>query len=337
MFSRESIMANTTKCGSWVRRFLLEHLVSDRNLAHNTQRSYRDTLALLLPFIARQVRKPIDQLDITDISPRSIREFLQHLEQARRCSLTTRNQRLATIHALARFVGEHSPELVEWSGQIRAVPFKNAPKASITYLEKSEIDALLAAPDRSCTLGNRDYSLILFLYNTGARADEVAQLGIDDLHLSQVPHKEQSYVQIRGKGNKQRLCPLWPHTVIQLKGLIDARGITESVFLNRCGQPITRFGIYAVIERYTKLVSARIPGLVRKRVSPHTIRHTTATHLLRAGVDINTIRAWLGHVSSDTTSIYAETDLDTKAKALARCEIAEIANQLYALMRMPLP
>lgn len=149
-------MANTTRCGSWVRRFLLEHLVSDRNLAHNTQRSYRDTLALLLPFIARQVHKPIDQLDIADISPRSMREFLQHLEQVRRCSLTTRNQRLAAIHAFARFVGEHSPELVEWSGQIRAVPFKNTPKASITYLEKSEIDALLAAPNRSCTLGNRE-------------------------------------------------------------------------------------------------------------------------------------------------------------------------------------
>jgi integrase/recombinase XerD len=273
MFFRGLIMVNTTRCGSWVRRFLLEHLVNDRNLARNTQRSYRDTLALLLPFVARQVHKPIDQLDVTDMSIRSVREFLQHLEQVRGCSLTTCNQRLAIIHALARFIGDRSPEHIEWSGQIRAVPFKNAPKASITYLEKPEIDALLATPNRSCTQGNRDYTLMLFLYNTGARADEAAQLRIGDLHLSQVPHREQSYVEIRGKGNKQRLCPLWPHTVDQLKGLIGTRNVGDPVFLNRCGRPITRFGIYAVVERYTEEASATIPELTKKRVSPHTIRH----------------------------------------------------------------
>jgi integrase/recombinase XerD len=169
-------MANTTRCGPWIRRFLLEHLVSDRNLARNTQFSYRDTLALLLPFIAERVHKPIDQLDLAHMSAKYVREFLQHLEEVRRCSLATRNQRLAAIHALARFIGEHSPENIEWSGQIRAVPFKNAPKTLIGYLEKPEIDALLAAPDRSCAQGNRDYAVLLFLYNTGARADEAARL-----------------------------------------------------------------------------------------------------------------------------------------------------------------
>jgi integrase/recombinase XerD len=316
-------MANIARCGPWIRRFLLEHLVRERNLARNTQCGYRDTLALLMPFIAGRLHKPIDQLDVTHVSAEEVREFLQHLEQARRCSLTTRNQRLAVIHALARFIGEHSPEHIEWSGQIRAIPFKKAPKRTITYLEKSEMDALLAAPDRTRPQGNRDYSLLLFLYNTGARADEAAQLTIGDLHLSQVLHRDQSFAQIQGKGNKQRLCPLWPHTAKQLKELIGRRALTESVFLNRCAQPITRFGIHAMVERYAKTVSATIPDLLAKRVSPHTIRHTSATHLLRAGVDINTIRAWLGHVSIDTTNIYAETDLDMKAKALAHCEIQE--------------
>jgi integrase/recombinase XerD len=316
-------MTNTTRCGPWIRRFLLEHLVSDRNLARNTQRSYRDMLALILPFIAGRVHKPIDQLDVTHMNVENVQEFLQHLEQIRHCSLTTRNQRLAVIHALARFIGEHSPEHIEWSGQIRAIPFKNAPKTSITYLEKPEIDALLAAPDRSCSQGNRDYTLLLFLYNTGARADEAAQLSIGNLHLSQIPHREQSFVQIRGKGNKQRLCPLWPHTESQLKNLIGTRDAAEPVFLNRCGRPITRFGIRAVVQRHARQVSATMPELVKKRVSPHSIRHTSATHLLRAGVDINTIRAWLGHVSIDTTNIYAETDLETKIKALAHCEIRE--------------
>ena len=200
-------MGNMTKCGPWIRRFLLEHLVSDRNLARNTQQSYRDTLALLLPFVATRVRRPIDELEVAHVSVDSVRQFLQHLEQARSCGLATRNQRLAVIHAFARFVGEHSPEHIEWSGQVRAIPFKKAPKTSVTYLEKTEMDALLAAPNRSCVQGNRDYTLLLFLYNTGARADEAARLTINDLHLSQVPHREQSFVLIRGKGNKQRMCP----------------------------------------------------------------------------------------------------------------------------------
>jgi integrase/recombinase XerD len=316
-------MANSPRCGSWIRRFLLEYLVRERNLARNTQCSYRDTLALLMPFVAGRVGKPIDQLDVVDVSAENVREFLQHLEQARHCSLSMRNQRLAVIHALGRFIAERSPEHIEWSGQIRAIPFKKGPKRSISYLEKSEMDALLAAPDRSCAQGARDHSLLLFLYNTGTRADEAAQLRIGDLHVSKVQNREQSFVKVRGKGDKQRLCPLWPNTVNQLMELIGTRDVTEAVFLNRCGRPITRFGIHGLVERYSKTVSARIPDLLNKRVSPHTIRHTSATHLLRSGVDINTIRAWLGHVSVDTTSIYAETDLETKARALAHCEIKE--------------
>ena len=183
------------------------------------------------------------------------------------------------------------------------------------------MDALLAAPDRATAQGRRDYSVILFLYNTGARADEAAQLRISDLDLSETPKRYQSSVEIHGKGNKLRRCPLWPQTVCELAPLVERRSPSEGVFLNRCGRPLTRFGIHTMIERYAKKVSVRMPSLMTKRVSPHTIRHTTATHLLRAGVDINTIRAWLGHVSLNTTNIYAEVDLEMKAKALATCEV----------------
>lgn len=316
-------MAETTKLSPWIRRFLLEHLVSERNLARNTQRSYRDTLALLIPFIAGKVHKPIDKLDIDHVTAANVQQFLQYLEQKRGCMLTTCNQRLAAIHALARFIEQHCPECIEWSGSIRAIPFKRTSKTSITYLEKSEMDALLAAPDRDTAQGRRDYLLLLFLYNTGVRADEAAHVRIGDLQLTHTPHRDHSYVQIHGKGNKQRLCPLWPHTASELSASIEARAPTEHVFLNRCGQPITRFGIHTMVERYVKRVSETMPGLAAKRVSPHSIRHTTATHLLRAGVDINTIRAWLGHVSIDTTNVYAETDLEMKAKALACCEVKE--------------
>lgn len=315
-------MTDITLLGSWVRRFLLEHIV-DRNLARNTQRSYRDTLVLLIPFIADKVRKPVDQLLIDHVTAEHVRLFLDNLEQRRGCSVATRNQRLAMIRAFAHFIGQHSPEHIGWCAKIRAIPFKKAAQTQITYLEKSEIDALLAAPDRNTYQGRRDYVLLLFLYNTGARADEAAQLKISDLNLALAPQKDHSSVQIRGKGNKLRRCPLWVHTTEELTMMMGGRTPTEHVFLNRCGRPITRFGIHAMVERYVRRVSEKIPGLAVKRVSPHTIRHTSATHLLHAGVDINTIRSWLGHVSLKTTNIYTETDLETKAKALANCEVTE--------------
>jgi len=316
-------MRDTSLLGPWVRRFLMEHLVSERNLARNTQRSYRDTLRLLLPMIARRVRKPVDRLAVMDLSPERLRQFLDELEKKRACAISTRNQRLAAIHALARFIGLYTPELVEWCGQIRTVPFKKAPRSLVTYLEKPEMDALLAAPDLTTAQGRRDRALLLFLYNAGARADEAAQVRISDLTLPQVPDRDLASVRIRGKGNKARQCPLWAQTVRELTELVQGRDLAGHVFLNRCGRPITRFGIHTLVRRYAARAVSKVPSLATKRVSPHTIRHTTATHLLRSGVDINTIRAWLGHVSLETTNVYAEVDLEMKAKALASCEVKE--------------
>jgi site-specific recombinase XerD len=314
-------MTEPALLGPWVRRFLLEYLVTERNLARNTQQSYRDTLCLLLPFVARNTHKTIDQLSVIDVSADLVRLFLQNLEQVRKCGASTRNQRLAAIHSLSRYIGLHSPEHIVWSGQIRVIPPKRTPRSCITYLEKSEMDALLGAPNTSTEQGRRDHALLLFLYNTGARADETAQVTIGDLTLVKSNNKEHSLVQVHGKGNKLRRCPLWPQTVAELALLIGGRISTEHVFLNRRGEPITRFGIHTMVERYVHKISSIIPSLTKKRVSPHTIRHTTATHLVRAGVDINTIRAWLGHVSLNTTNVYAEVDLEMKARALATCEI----------------
>jgi integrase/recombinase XerD len=310
-------MPDKSLLGPWIRRFLMEHLVGERNLARNTQVSYRDTLALLIPFAAGRIGKPVDRLTIDQITPDIVRSFLAHLEEVRGCGVATRNQRLAAIHGLARFVATHSPEHISWCTSIKTVPFKKGFEPSIPYLEKPEIDALLDAPDRHNVQGERDYALLLFLYNSGARADEAARIKVADLDLGDSPAAK-----ILGKGGKTRLCPLWPLTARTLATLISARLPGEKVFLNRRKQPITRFGIYAVVRRHALQAGKRIPSLLAKRVSPHTIRHATAVHLLRAGVDINTIRAWLGHVSLDTTNVYAEVDLEMKAKALAQCEIS---------------
>jgi integrase/recombinase XerD len=304
-------MTDRSSLGHWIRRFLLEYATSERNLSANTCASYRDMLVLLLPYLAKRKCVATDALLVTDLSAELVRSFLVYLEQERECCTATRNQRLASIHALARFIGGRSPQHVEWCAQIRMVQIKKGITTSLTYLEKWELDGLLAAPDQSSSQGRRDHALLLFLYNSGARASEAASLRIGDIEW----HSKS--VRITGKGSKQRRCPLWAATLEHLRHLAGQRSAEANLFVNCRGEPLTRYGIHTLVERYVVKLRALVPSLQGKRVSPHVIRHTTATHLLQAGVDINTIRAWLGHVSLDTTNIYAETDLATKKRALA--------------------
>jgi site-specific recombinase XerD len=292
-------MTDRSLLGHWIRRFLMEYAASERNLSPNTCASYRDMLVLLLPYAAKRKGVATDTLSVTDLSADLVRSFLAYLEQERRCCTATRNQRLASIHALARFIGEHSPQHVEWCTQIRMVPIKKGITASLTYLEKSELDSLLSTPDQSSSQGRRDHALLLFLYNSGARVSEAASLRIGDIDW----HSKS--VRITGKGNRQRRCPLWATTLQHLRHLAGQRPVEANLFLNRRGEPLTRYGIHTLVERYVTKLRASLPSLQGKRISPHVIRHTTATHLLQAGVDINTIRAWLGHVSLNTTNIYA--------------------------------
>ncbi len=261
-------MRNTTLMGSWIRRFLLEHLVAERNLARNTQCSYRDTMVLLLPFMSRSLKTPVDRLTVNDLSPRLVRRFLEHLEKDRGCGGGTRNLRLGAIHSLAKFIGSHSPEHVAWCAEVRAVPFRKTTKPVMTYLDKPEMDAVLDAPDRGTEQGARDHAMLQFLYNTGARVEEAAQVTVGDLTWG-----SSSSVRLVGKGNKIRRCPLWPNTTGLLKTLVGSRGPHERVFLNRLGQPLTRFGIYTLVRRAVKQASRAMPSLKAKRISPHTVRH----------------------------------------------------------------
>jgi site-specific recombinase XerD len=306
--------------GPFVRRFLLEEVVADRNLTLNTQRSYRDSIRLLLRFLADHHATDATRVTVEHVPAAIVRAFLTHLEAQRGNAVATRNQRLAALHSLFRFIARQVPELVDQAAQIQAIPLRRcAAPPAMAYLDKPEIDALLAVPDRRRPQGQRDYALLLFLYNTGARATETAELTIGAVALDAVPS-----ARFLGKGRKIRTCPLWPHTVQVLRRLLGARlegPPDERVFRNVRGAPLTRFGIHDLLARTVAKATPTTPSLQAKRVSPHTLRHTTAVHLLRAGVDINTIRAWLGHVSLETTNRYAEVDLETKAKALATCAI----------------
>ncbi|MDD3077408.1 MAG: integrase [Bacteroidia bacterium] len=311
--------------GYWLKRYLQEYMPVIRNLSRNTITSYRDALHQLLVYIATKGYS-IDSLRVEEITGTLVCDFLSYLESARCCSIQTRNQRLAAIHSFAEYIAISDPQYVYWFHKLKSIPAKRnipreingRPVPRIMYLEKDEMKALLDAPDRKTAQGSRDYALLMFLYNTGARASEVASMTIGNLETGssgQMPK-----VTILGKGNKTRVCPLWESTVKLLLPLID-RSKDEHLFLNRYNEPITRFGIYEMVSRHAAKASLVMQTIAGKNVSPHIIRHSTASHLLEAGVDINTIRSWLGHVSVNTTNLYAEVNMRMKAEALKTCEI----------------
>jgi len=312
-------MTKPSPLGSYVRRFLLEYLISDRGLSRNTQKGYRDVFRLLLRFLESHYQADVTQITVEQITPEVVRAFLKHLEKDHGNAAATRNHRLAVIHSFLRFAAGHAPELLDLATQVRAIPLRRVPSQPMPYLEKAEMDALLAVPNRDHAQGRRDYAILLFLYNTGARAQEAADVRIGDL----IPGSSVC-VRIHGKGNRTRICPLWPHTATILQALLAERHDFASqapLFVNVRGAPMTRFGIHTLVERVVLRATTTLPSLATKRISPHAIRRTAAVHLLRSGVDINTIRAWLGHVSVETTNRYAEVDLEMKAKAIAMCAV----------------
>ena len=298
--------------GSWIKRFLIEYLPTERNLAVNTLKSYRDCLTLLLPFAASRRGKPVERLKVEDLSADRVTAFLGHLETERGCSVQTRNQRLAAIRSFARYVSVRDAALVEWAGSIRAIPLKKTVRPRIAWLSTEDMEAMIAGSDRRSVTGRVEHAVLLFLYNAGARASEAAGLQVEDLHLPERTG-ESARTTIHGKGGKIRITPLWTRTAKALAALSGDRPPgCRSVFWSRHRKPYTRHGLIDLVER----AAARVPTLEGQKITPHVLRHSCACHLLRSGVDINTIRAWLGHVSLVTTNMYAEVDLEAKEEAM---------------------
>lgn len=300
-----------------LRGFFADHLPRVRGMSPNTVCSYRDAFMLLLRFLALSHKRPVVALDFQDLTPEDVLAFLDHLEADRGNGATTRNARLAAVHAFARYVATSHPEHIELCQRILAVPFKRARARVVEYLEASEIRALLDAPDQKSRDGRRDHALILALFNTGARVQEILDLCPCDLQLVR-PFQ----VRLRGKGRKERLCPLWPQTVETLRALLSEQGVeptsSQPVFRNRRGEPLTRFGVRYLLRKHAVTASAVATSLKAKRAHPHMLRHTAAVHLLQAGVDLVTISHWLGHASVETTNRYAAVDLETKRAAVAK-------------------
>ena len=296
-----------------VQSYFTEYLPRQRGASAHTIRAYRDALTLLLRFVADQRGRGLDALQLSDLDADAVTRFLDHIEVERSNSPITRNCRRAAIRGffkhLLRNDMAHSLQYM----RVLAIPAKKARQRPATYLEAEEVRPIIGMPDRRTHDGWRDYTLLLFLYNCGARVSEAAELQWDDLHLM-APRQ----VRLRGKGRKERLLPLWPETanaLHRLRGM--SRGADgQCVFVNRQGRPLTRDGIAYVLVKYATAAARSHPALRHKRITPHVLRHSCAVALLQSGTDVTVIRDYLGHASVATTGRYITTNLQMKRDAM---------------------
>ena len=297
--------------------FFYEWMVQQRNASAHTVRSYRDTWRLFLRFVAERHKQTVAQLVLVDFTASEISAFLRYTEEERGDTIGTRNCRLAALRTFFGFVAGREPSAIAQCTGIMHIPTKKAPIHAPCYLEPEEVEAILIQPDRSTIAGQRDHALFSFLYNTGARIQEALNVCPRAIRFD-----SPACVRLYGKGQKERICPLWPETVSLLKSLLRRQpgADDESIFVNRYGVRLGASGVRFKLADYVKAAIKIVPNLASKHVTPHSFRHATAVHLVAAGVDITVIRSWLGHVSLDTTNHYAQANLETKRKALERLE-----------------
>ena len=295
--------------------FFTDRLARQRRVSAHTITAYRDAWKLLLVFAQQHTGKAPAQLDVADLDAPLIGAFLDHLETGRGNSIRTRNARLAAIHALFGYAALRHPEDAAVIQRVLAIPPKRFDRTIITYLTEEEIEALLAATDRATWTGRRDHALLMLACQTGLRATELTQLTVGDVHLGTGAH-----VSCMGKGRKQRITPLTSATATVLAGWLTERGgqLEEVLFPTWAGTPLSRDALERRVAKYAATAARTCPTLHNKKISPHTLRHSTAMRLLGAGVDITVIALWLGHENVATTQVYIHADLALKERALAR-------------------
>ena len=311
-------MSKTDSFSNLLRAFFSEWLVEQRNASVHTVRSYRDTWRLLLRFVGQRAGKKVAMITLTDLTVGEAIAFLSHAEHERGGTIGTRNCRLAAIRSFFHFVATRDPASIAQCLEILNIPIKRAPVVEPSYLDPTEVTAILAQPDRSTVEGMRDHALLSFLYNSGARIQEAL-----DLCPEAIRFESPNCVRLTGKGRKERICPLWPETVMLLKKLLQRqpRAPNQRLFVNRYGEPLSASGVRFKLAAYVRTAAETTPTLRAKHVTPHAFRHATAVHLISAGVDVTVIRSWLGHVSLDTTNHYARANLETKRKALEKVAV----------------
>lgn len=300
-----------------VRQFFCQRLIAQQNASARTVTSYRDTFRLLLDFFAESRGRPPAALGMADLDAPVILAFLDHLEQVRGNCVRTRNARLAALRSFLRFAAARDPTSLPAVQRVLAIPMKRFGRPLLGYLSREEMAAILAAPDGSTWSGQRDRVLFALMYNTGVRVSEAIGLRRSDVELA--PSRT---ARVEGKGRKQRVIPLWPSTAARLREWLPRIGPDPGspLFPNARGGPLSRSGVEDRLREAVRLAVSTCPTLAGRRISPHTLRHTTAMHLLQSGVDITVIALWLGHEGTETTHQYVEADLAMKEQALSRIE-----------------
>lgn len=298
--------------------FLTHYLAAQRNLSPNTIKAYRDVFTLLLRF-CRDVRGIApERLRLEQIDAPLVEAFLDHLEKERGSGLSTRNHRLAALHAFFRYLQAEQPDRLLQCQRILAIPQRRHPRAIVGYLSKEELTRVLAQPDFNTALGRRDAVLLSLLYDTGGRVQELIDLSAGDVRLD-----SPAQVRLLGKGRKMRAVPLMANTVALVRDHLRENHLDRPeqfdrpLFQNQRGQRLSRSGIRYILEKYVGKARGQSPSLDR-RVTPHMLRHSKGMHLLQSGIPLETIRDFLGHVDTTTTQVYARANLEMKRKALEK-------------------
>jgi integrase/recombinase XerD len=306
--------ARSTEFATLLQRFFIERLVQQRNASPRTVESYRDTFRLLLGYAQQVLHKSPATLALEDLNPTLITGFLNHLETARGNCIRSRNARLAAIHAFYRYVSLQCPPALRLTQQVLEIPVKRFEKPLLGFLSGEEVEAVLAAPDASTWAGRRDRVMFAVLYNSGARVSELINIRVHDVQLDASP----AFVRLHGKGRKQRTIPLWRETAGRIRDWVKVQALQpdQPLFCNRFGNKMTRAAVAERLALAVTTATERCPQLRGRHITPHTVRHATAMHLLQGGVDITVIALWLGHESPVTTHGYVEADMTMKEQAL---------------------
>ena len=310
-----------------VQAFFGEYLTQQRALSPQTIAAYRDGFVLFLGFAEERLGMAPAAITLADVTPDLIMAFLDHLERQRHNSVRSRNARLAALRSFIKFAGHRDVASLHVIERALGVPVKRFERPMFGYLTRDEVLAIIGEPGDSW-LNQRDHALFLLMYNTGARVSEIIGITVADAVLD----PSAACVHLHGKGRKQRSVPLWRSTVKALRAWLHVNPqfeVTSPLLPNRDGKGMTRSNVAKRLSLAVSAAAVQYPHLMQQRVSPHTIRHTTAMHLLQAGVDISIIALWLGHESSVTTHQYVEADLAMKERALARLHEPDAKIQRY--------
>jgi len=309
-----------------IQDFFCRRLITQRNASSQTIAGYRDTFRLLFRYAQEKMKKAPAALQFEDLDADFVLKFLDYLEQERGNCERTRNLRLAAIRSFLRYVSYRLPGSLSSIQQVLAIPLKRFDRPSLEFLQREEVEAIIAAPDKTTFSGHRDFVMFMTLYNTGARVSEIIRLQVGDVCL-----ENKASILIHGKGRKQRSIPLWKSTQCHLRRwLLRLKSDSQDpLFPSRCGKPLTRSGVEYRLRLAVKKAAEQFPSLEKRQISPHALRHTTAMHLLQSGVDITVIALWLGHESPATTHMYVEADLTMKEKALQKLQEPSLRSARY--------